>query len=114
VWGIALLGDGGSVVVGLFVLIISILVLGWSWVAKITVTDNSGKEDKIPVSMLDKKPVSMLDKKEVDRFLSVINRTLAETHNQPSSPAPGDSTSTQPPDRIEQLQRLTVMWPGAM
>ena len=98
--GVGGLADGN--IESLFILALSLLPLGWSWVARITVTDNSGKENDIPVSML--------DKEEVDRFLGVINTTLAATHDTPAPPqAATPPPTSETPDRIDQLQKLTAL-----
>lgn len=99
---IGLLTDGDTFASGFLFLVIAVLVLGWSWVARITVTDNSGKANDIPVSML--------DKEEINRFLGVVNRTLAEGHHTATTSHQQAGTTTNPgPDRIEQLQRITAL-----
>lgn len=78
----------------------SLLAFAYCYTAGIFVTDNSGKTQEIPVSVI--------DRAEIERFVGVINRQLAEkpeaaprTERQPPPP------ETSPPgDRIERLTRL--------
>jgi len=53
--------------------VIALLFLSYSYTAAIEVADNSGKTQKIPVSVI--------DRAEIERFVGVVNRQLAEEPN---------------------------------
>lgn len=79
--------------------VIALLFLSYSYTAAIEVADNSGKTQRIPVSVI--------DRAEIERFVGVVNRQLAEEpilppRAQPQPPAPTLSAG----DRIERLSQL--------
>jgi hypothetical protein len=87
-------------IIGKAVLIVTALIsLTFAYTATIDIADSSGKTHRIPVSVL--------DRAEIERFVSVVNRQLAEEpdvspRRQPQQPA----STLSPRDRIERLTLL--------
>ena len=89
--GVSLLSNGGNPTV-LFV--IGAIAMAYSYTATVSITDNSGRSQNIPVSVL--------DKAEIERFIDVVNKSLSESNaSERANPGP-----SHPTDRMAQLARL--------
>ena len=89
--GVGLVTNGGNPIV---LFLIAAVAMAYSFTATVSVTDNSGRSQTVPVSVL--------DKAEVERFIDVVNKSLFES----SAGERKYSGDGHPQDRMTQLARL--------